>query len=36
MDRLFTPTLWSALLHMRERWPESRFEMKAGYVQMGE
>jgi hypothetical protein len=25
---------WIALLHMRERWPELRFEMKAGYLQM--
>ena len=27
---------WIALLRMRERWPELRFEMKAGYLQMGE
>jgi len=24
---------WIALLHMRERWPELRFEMKAGYFE---
>ena len=24
---------WIALLHMRERWPELRFEMKAGYLE---
>jgi hypothetical protein len=23
---------WIALLRMRERWPELRFEMKAGYL----
>jgi hypothetical protein len=27
---------WIAVLHMRERWPELRFEMKAGYLEMGE
>jgi hypothetical protein len=27
---------WIALLHMRERWPELRFEMKVGYLQMEE
>jgi len=26
---------WVALLHMRERWPELRFKMKAGYLEMG-
>jgi hypothetical protein len=24
---------WITLLRMRERWPELRFEMKAGYLQ---
>ena len=28
-------SLWIALLRMRERWPELRFEMKAGYLEMG-
>jgi hypothetical protein len=27
---------WIALVRMRERWPELRFEMKAGYLQIGE
>ncbi|MGA8746935.1 MAG: hypothetical protein ACLQVY_21810 [Limisphaerales bacterium] len=27
---------WIALVRMRERWPELRFEMKAGYLEMGE
>jgi hypothetical protein len=27
---------WIALLRMRERWPELRFEMRAGYLEMGE
>ena len=27
---------WIALLRMRERWPELWFEMKAGYLEMGE
>ena len=26
---------WIALVRMRERWPELRFEMKAGYLEMG-
>jgi hypothetical protein len=26
---------WIALLRMRERWSELRFEMKAGYLEMG-
>jgi hypothetical protein len=28
------PSHWIALLHMRERWPKLRFEMRAGYLQM--
>jgi len=27
---------WIALVRMREQWPGLRFEMKAGYLQMGE
>jgi hypothetical protein len=27
---------WIALLHMRERWPELRFEMRPGHLEMGE
>jgi hypothetical protein len=27
---------WIALLRMRERWPELRFEMKAEYLEMNE
>lgn len=27
---------WIALLHMRERWPELRFEMKAEYLEFAE
>ena len=27
---------WIALLHMRERWPELRFEMKAEYLEFSE
>jgi len=27
---------WIALVRMRERWPELRFEMKVGYLQMWE
>ena len=26
---------WIALVRMRERWPELRFETKAGYLQLG-
>jgi len=26
---------WIALVRMRERWPELRFEMKAGYLEIG-
>jgi hypothetical protein len=25
---------WIALMHMRERWPELRFEMRAEYLHM--
>jgi hypothetical protein len=25
---------WIALLRMRERWPELRFEMKVGYLEL--
>jgi hypothetical protein len=25
---------WIALVRMRERWPELRFEMRAGYLQL--
>jgi hypothetical protein len=35
-DPRFLPEDWSpwiALLHMRERWPELRFEMGAGYLE---
>ena len=27
---------WIALLRRRGRWPELRFKMKAGYLEMGE
>jgi hypothetical protein len=33
---IYPNPLERASAHMRERWPELRFEMKAGYLQMGE